>query len=65
MAKACAHDLHKLTALQIGTDDFIVRQFNPIGVVASVKAVLRRKHGNSDDRPVLRVSVIELDTISY
>jgi two-component system, OmpR family, response regulator AdeR len=65
MATARAEDLDKLSALQIGADDYVVKPFNPMEVVARVKAVLRRVAGAMSNPAVLRVGAIEIDTICY
>jgi two-component system, OmpR family, response regulator AdeR len=65
MATARAEDLDKLSALSIGADDYIVKPFNPMEVVARVKAVLRRTHGAMADPVILRVGPIEIDTVCY
>lgn len=65
MTTARAEDLDKLSALQIGADDYVVKPFNPMEVVARVKAVLRRVHGALAGQDILRVSSLEIDTTSY
>ncbi|OEH94431.1 response regulator transcription factor [Bacillus solimangrovi] len=41
---SCSSDFDKLTGLGIGGDDYITKPFNPLEVVARVKALLRRKN---------------------
>ncbi len=65
MATARAEDLDKLSALHVGADDYVVKPFNPMEVVARVKAVLRRTNGAMADPVVLRVGPIEIDTVCY
>lgn len=65
MATARAEDLDKLFALRIGADDYVVKPFNPMEVVARVKAVLRRTSGNLSEPTVIRVGAIEIDTVSF
>lgn len=64
MATARAEDLDKLSALRIGADDYVVKPFNPMEVVARVKAVLRRAHGLAD-QSLIRFGAIEIDTNAY
>jgi two-component system response regulator AdeR len=61
---ALAEDVDKLSALRSGADDYVVKPFNPVEVVARVKAVLKRSMG-STDRRVLRIAPLELDLNAY
>lgn len=47
-------DIDKLTGFGVGGDDYVTKPFNPLEVVARVKALLRRAGGQSDD-PAERV----------
>ena len=58
---ALDQDIDKLQALRIGADDYVVKPFNPVEVVARVKAVLRRSGGEGANG-VLRVGPVEIDT---
>jgi two-component system response regulator AdeR len=60
MATALAEDLDKLLALRLGADDYIVKPFNPIELVARVRAVLRRTR-IVPEAVVLRIGCIEID----
>lgn len=62
MATALAEDLDKLSALRIGADDYVVKPYNPLEVVARAKAVLRR--GNAREL-VVRAGPIELDQSAH
>ena len=65
MTTARAEDLDKLSALRIGADDYVVKPFNPLEVVARVKAVLRRSGGAGNDQSLIRFGALQLDTMSY
>lgn len=65
MITARAEDLDKLFALRVGADDYVVKPFNPLEVVARTKAVLRRAHGVGGDVARLRSGPLELDSESY
>ena len=53
MLTARAEDMDKITGLTIGADDYMTKPFNPLELVARVKAQLRRyTHYNENDRPV-------------
>jgi two-component system response regulator AdeR len=60
MVTALEEDIDKLLALRLGTDDYVVKPFNPQEVVARVRAVLRRTQGEGTDRP-LHVGAITID----
>jgi len=61
---ALDQDLDKLQALRVGADDYVVKPFNPVEVVARTKAVLRRA-GIARASGVLRIGQIEIDTDSH
>lgn len=64
MVTALAEDLDKLQALRIGADDYVVKPFNPLEVVARAKAVLRRTKGR-DTRQLFRVGPLTIDPCAY
>ncbi|WYU51487.1 response regulator transcription factor [Bacillus sp. FSL K6-0047] len=49
-----ATDFDKLTGLGIGGDDYITKPFNPLEVIARIKAILRRQkmYERSEKKPV-------------
>lgn len=64
MATALTDDLDKLQALRIGADDYVVKPFNPLEVVARARAILRRSKSQSE-ATVIRVGKIEIDLTSH
>lgn len=61
---ALDEDVDRLQGLRIGADDYIVKPFNPIEVVARAKAVLRRA-GLSQAGAMIRVGNLTIDLDSY
>lgn len=64
MITALDEDVDRLQGLRIGADDYIVKPFNPIEVVARAKAVLRRS-GLAQAGAVIRVGSLTIDLDSY
>lgn len=64
MVTALAEDLDKLQALRIGADDYVVKPFNPLEVVARARAVLRRTRGADADQ-LLRLGALSVDPDAY
>ncbi len=64
MITALDHDVDRLQGLRIGADDYIVKPFNPMEVVARAKAVLRRA-GLSQAGAVIRAGNLTIDLDSY
>ena len=52
-----------LYGLELGADDYIAKPFNPVEIVARVKAQLRR--ASRSDSDVLKVGELTLDTASF
>ncbi len=64
MVTALGEDLDKLLALRVGADDYIVKPFNPLEVVARVRTVLRRTLG-SQRAAIVRVGLLEIDRSAH
>lgn len=64
MVTALDHDLDKLQALRIGADDYVVKPFNPLEIVARAKAVLRRTNGRIGQQPI-RIGPLTIDCSTY
>lgn len=64
MMTALDQDIDKLQALRMGADDYVVKPFNPVELVARAHAILRRARREGLDR-VLRVGPLEIDPRSY
>ena len=64
MVTALAEDLDKLQVLRIGADDYVVKPFNPLEVVARARAVLPRTMGRGADH-LLRVGQLTVDPDAY
>nr|WP_216329643.1 response regulator transcription factor [Deinococcus aestuarii] len=63
MVTAFAEDLDKLLGLRMGADDYVVKPFSPLEVVARVGAVLRRAGTQTEGQP-LRFAGLELDPLA-
>ena len=59
---AKSEDSDKVVGLNLGADDYITKPFNAMGLLARVRAVLRRYDHNAESKPtVLTLGGIELD----
>jgi two-component system alkaline phosphatase synthesis response regulator PhoP len=61
MLTARVDDADKINGLELGADDYLVKPFNPLEVVARVKAILRRTSGQPAVPRVLEVAGLRLD----
>lgn len=59
---ARGQDLDKIRGLELGADDYVVKPFNPLELVARINTVLRRmRHTEKPERNVLRSGSIVID----
>src|SRR5450432_433242 len=62
---ARGEDVDRIVGLEIGADDYLPKPFNPRELVARIRAILRRTHGEGSALPsapdVVRVGEVELD----
>ena len=63
MVTAMAEDLDKLLGLRMGADDYVVKPFSPLEVVARVKAVLRRAAQAAPVLQPVRIGALEIDPV--
>jgi two-component system alkaline phosphatase synthesis response regulator PhoP len=61
MLTARVEDADKLKGLDIGADDYLTKPFNPLEVVARVRALLRRAGGVLQTSSILEVRGLRLD----
>lgn len=50
MLTAKSQDMDKITGLDLGADDYMVKPFNPMELVSRINAILRRIKRNHDDK---------------
>lgn len=59
---ARGQDLDKIKGLEIGADDYIVKPFNPLELIARINAILRRTDtAQKPQRPVMQSGPIRMD----
>jgi DNA-binding response OmpR family regulator len=64
MLTAKGQDTDKILGLELGADDYMVKPFNPLELIARIKAVLRRHNGHKETRQVLSCHGMCLDLIA-
>lgn len=55
---AKGEDIDKIDGLFLGADDYMSKPFNPMELVARVKALLRRSSPSADKEPVNHITII-------
>lgn len=64
MVTALAEDLDKLQALRLGADDYVLKPFNPLEVVARARAILRRSQGHQNPA-VTRIGPLTIEADAH
>src|SRR5690349_21404557 len=65
MLTALAEEVDQVSGLEIGADDYITKPFSPRALVARVRAMLRRAHGEVKLPVIIRSGSLEIDTEKY
>lgn len=62
MLTAKGQDTDKIMGLELGADDYMVKPFNPLELIARIKAMLRRRNGFETRRTAYTYGNLHLDT---
>jgi len=65
MLTARAEEADRLIGLELGADDYIVKPFSPRELVARVRAVLRRTHGDVRAADMIRSDELIIDLLGH
>src|SRR5215510_14180304 len=65
MLTALSEEIDQVTGLEIGADDYITKPFSVRTLVARVRALLRRTHGDIKAPSIIRVGGLEVDLDKY
>lgn len=60
MLTAKSQDMDKIMGLELGADDYMVKPFNPLELVARIRAILRRVKKN-DNSGLLKIRNLSMD----
>jgi two-component system response regulator ResD len=64
LVTARGEETNRVTGLELGADDYVVKPFSAPEVVARVRAHLRRVRGFEEAEPLLRVGTVQVDRAS-
>jgi DNA-binding response OmpR family regulator len=65
MLTALSEEIDQVTGLEIGADDYITKPFSVRTLVARVRSLLRRTHGEVKAPSIVRTGGLEVDTEKY
>jgi two-component system, OmpR family, alkaline phosphatase synthesis response regulator PhoP len=65
MLTARIEDAEKIIGLELGADDYLTKPFNPLEVVARIKAILRRTRQELQPPHVLEANGLRVDLDAY
>ncbi len=65
MLTALSEEIDQVTGLEIGADDYITKPFSVRALVARVRALLRRTHGEVKAPSIVRIGGLEIDSEKY
>jgi len=64
MLSARASEIDRVLGLEFGADDYVTKPFSPRELVSRVKAILRRSGTSTEERVLISVGGLQIDTLS-
>jgi len=64
MLSARGDEVDRVLGLEFGADDYVTKPFSPRELVSRVKAILRRAGSSADEKAVIGVGDLRIDTLS-
>lgn len=65
MLTARGQDTDKILGFELGADDYMVKPFNPLELIARIKAILRRSEGLRETKQILSCQNLCLNITAY
>ncbi|MDP2233342.1 MAG: response regulator transcription factor [Actinomycetota bacterium] len=64
MLSARSDEVDRILGLEFGADDYVTKPFSPRELVSRVKALLRRTDAGADEKALITIRDLEIDTLS-
>ena len=64
MLSARTDEVDRILGLEFGADDYVTKPFSPRELVSRVKAILRRVGATSDERAIIAIGDLLIDTLA-
>ena len=64
MLSARSDEVDRILGLEFGADDYVTKPFSPRELVSRVKAILRRSGAPAEEKSVISVGELHIDTLS-
>jgi DNA-binding response OmpR family regulator len=61
MLTARSEDMDKILGLELGADDYMIKPFNPLELVARIRAIIRRTNTAFQDKSIIKSKDFTLD----
>lgn len=65
MLTARGEEIDRITGLELGADDYVVKPFSPTEIVLRIKAILKRTQNNVDKKDILQINELIIDVSKH
>lgn len=64
MLTAKKEDMDRIMGFEVGADDYVVKPFNPMELLARIRAIMKRVQRTNNDSNIIKVGSLKLDLSS-